>query len=442
MCQTHELSLWSALAALTLACAERTKYDLDAFLGPESNDKLDEHNSVAAMWAAAVDQHRRLLIASAIVIVLLSGGCSCVVYRNRNSALDRAAATPVSSGTQARGVTGSGSEGGFPWSPMLAWHYALMAAFLTVGTANVLLKDGLVQPLPPVYVHGIAYTNFHYPLLWNCITFLGMSICMPLYHLSRADANDAVEPSVPWRVLVLAVALHWTALFLVNAAYGTVEGSCLQVLRGSKLVFTSGLLSVVFGERQQAHQWMGVAVASLGMMIVSKSIVAQTDLRTTTGVMGQVLFSEFLRSILYVYQSKVMKRYQIPALYLTGALGLIGSLFSVFVIVVASGCNRWTLPLVVYNQLSQSSSLCLIVGAFMVVVGLFELTGIAIGRRSAVTRAMLELCRPGVCWAVELTFGWDTFTVIRAVGYVALTAGTLVYEGSFGGTNKSAPPKQ
>mmetsp|Transcript_1778 Transcript_1778/g.3862 ORF Transcript_1778/g.3862 Transcript_1778/m.3862 type:complete len:798 (+) Transcript_1778:2082-4475(+) len=315
----------------------------------------------------------------------------------------------------------------------------LVAAMLLVGAASVLLKDSMMVVEVPASPTAPA-TSFYYPMLWTAITMTGMSVCWPLQKLADFASAPAPQerPEVPGSVFFVVTSLQWIALWMTNYVYSEVPGSVVQMLRGTKVILTVGLSIVFLKKQPKSHEHAGAWISVLGIMLVScfatrganhpKHISAAASDARRPYYCALCLMAEVVRSVLFVYQEKVMKQYSMPAMQLTGSIGVTGLIISS---VLVSG--NWLLSphhlTGALYQLKHSSHLSILVGAFLLNICLFELTGITLTKRtSASLRALTEMLRTIFIWVVELWWGWTTFNPGLLMGFSVLIVGFLTYQ--------------
>mmetsp|Transcript_78969 Transcript_78969/g.139766 ORF Transcript_78969/g.139766 Transcript_78969/m.139766 type:complete len:513 (-) Transcript_78969:137-1675(-) len=309
---------------------------------------------------------------------------------------------------------------------------------LLCGMLNVLIKDGLTHIEVPTSPRSWP-SQFNQPSLYNLVTMVGLSFCGPLYFImgyvqrwTDPDAEEKVQrPHVPMSVYVITMTLHWSALFIVNVAYQHLLGSTIQMMRGSKLLFTCILSFIFLDRKMKVNQVLGVATAFVGVVLAAHQKTNIGKSESAVKWICIVCCSEFIRSILFVYQEKVMKQYEIPPLKLTGMIGMLGTPFSIMGAVLANHFGIEDFSEGVY-QVQQSAALVRVLMCFVLSALTFELFSITLTKRAdAVLRALTELLRIPLVWLVEIVLNWDTFAVWQASGLVMLFLAFFLEQSSF-----------
>merc|ERR1719277_558201 len=106
--------------------------------------------------------------------------------------------------------------------------------------------------------------------------------------------------------------LHWVSLFIVNIAYQHLLGSTIQMMRGSKLLFTCVLSFVFLNRGMKLNQIIGVVAAVIGVLLPAHGKTSVGKAESAAKWVSIVCISEFIRGVMFVYQEKFMKKYKIP----------------------------------------------------------------------------------------------------------------------------------
>lgn len=168
--------------------------------------------------------------------------------------------------------------------------------------------------------------------------------------------------------------------------------------------------------------------SAIGILV--GGIGRDTNLRRPGAGMSLILcvVSEFLMVGLYGFQEILSKKHCVPSLQL-GCEGLFGVPFCLCILVITNLTGFEQSSLAIHRALESTQLLAVLIG-YTVAAGLFEVTGVDVGRRaSAVSRALCDVNRPAVIWVGELYFRWTKFSLVQAFGFFFLVAGMLTHNG-------------
>jgi len=258
----------------------------------------------------------------------------------------------------------------------------------TISASLQLARQAENSDYTPEHPNG-ELVYFEHPFVQTLFMMLGECMCMGVYLILKyvvykenpekidGDNPTPMSPLVLWPAAfldIIATAMGYMGLgFMKNPGF-------FQMLRCSPIIFC-GLLSIPFlGQRLKAHNWIGIAVLSTGLIIKAlpdalKPFVDYEVLpnllpmdpheweacnkmlipnRTTTfdGLMSTpeqeplvtteapesdsgtnmligiilVLVGEFFHGVQFVYEEKYLTKYNIPPLKVVGLEGLNGAL--------------------------------------------------------------------------------------------------------------------
>merc|ERR1719362_2081331 len=281
----------------------------------------------------------------------------------------------------------------------------------------------------------MSSSGFNFPVLWNLATMLGLAICQPLAWCMgqvRSEPTDQRDDA-PITAYLVALLLHWLANVMMNAAYRFLPGSLLQMLRVSKVAFVGILSHQILGKDLPKSRVAGITLAILGVIIIgygaSHTIPGTADVAVTWKYVGLALGSEFIRSMLYVYQETTMKKYKIPAWKLASTVGLLALPLSVAALVITTATGHESAWLA-WKMLQQSALLGVTLGGFDLATGIYECMSMAITQHgSAMLRAMMELIRAALVWIAEVFLNLDLPTALQSTGFVVMSLGFLLDQG-------------
>lgn len=343
-----------------------------------------------------------------------------------------------------------------------------LAASLFIGTGNVFVKEYLVRfhvQLPNTDASGFTLygmppggridevvaleEGFNHPFVITHITCSGFSlILLFLWLRSGPDSTSRVSQAspfhldpaeVPPRVYLYAALLFYWASVLVNMNYAVLSGSVIQMLRGSKVVFTYLLSVYVLEKRMQPYHAVGATMCVCGCLVVGLHETCDTSAdggSSGKGILRQealvaimmAVASELLRSLLFVYQEQRMRDYQIPPMKLVGVQGAICLPIGMVSMYVANWMGIEDVPRA-YGKLVHSPQLECLALVLMVVSTLWESSATVLTKRySAVVRTLLELTRTMSLWMVDMIVGYEVFSIYHVFALALLILGILIYQ--------------
>mmetsp|Transcript_1147 Transcript_1147/g.2327 ORF Transcript_1147/g.2327 Transcript_1147/m.2327 type:complete len:345 (-) Transcript_1147:84-1118(-) len=294
---------------------------------------------------------------------------------------------------------------------------------LLFGSLNVLVKEALVVD------------RAFFPLLWNMVTMLGQACLFPLSRCEKV--KDSGKPAAPFWVLVAVTSIDLGALSLINSTYNVLPGSIIQMLRGFKVIFTAILSKLVLGKTLESYQIAGIACSCVGLVLAGASSM-KTSWNDAKGAVhdhpAKVIFalsvgmaSQFAGSCQVVFEAKVMKKYTVEPLKLTGYEGLIGTPIGCGIIYVAYMLGNFN-PAQAVSEMVHDPHTAFLLLCFLIFVASFNLSGMFVTKYgSPVLRTMLEITRTAFIWMVEVMFAWNPFQSDQLFAFLAIATGTLLY---------------
>jgi len=323
---------------------------------------------------------------------------------------------------------------------------AAVITFLVVGVLMNVIKDFMsstrVRTGPS---EDLVPRGFDYPVLWNFMTFTGMSCLLPMHLASKQEEKPGAEPSkqAPTHVFLVAMLLQWFALYIRNAVYKILPGSLVLMLGSSRAAFVCLLGYLALGKSPKFHQLAGVALALIGTGVAGASAVNAHEKASDLGLklagtVGEVspgrlwcgtalcLLSELVRGTLYVYQEKVVKQYDTSAIEMAGMTGVFGFAFSSVALVIFHVMEWEDFGGAMY-QLGHSPLLLVSAVLFFFTASVNQYLGISLTKMlSSLFRAMMELMTTAALWVSELLLRWDAFTYTQAAGFFILCLGCAI----------------
>lgn len=314
-----------------------------------------------------------------------------------------------------------------------------MLAMLLSGSMNTLLmKFMVIQEVPAG--EGLPPEGFDHPYFQTLLMMIGECLCLLAYYLSTGREELAKAQDVPLGVFGVACSLDWTATTLVNMAYVFIAASVVQMTRGAIVIFTC-LFSVLFlGRRQYHYHIAGVTLVFIGITLVSLSALlrspADSEAFAAQGLSASwapalgiclCIVAQVFQASMLVYEEKILSQYVVSPLRVVGMEGLCGFLLGIVLLVGLNAGGVESTPRAVY-QMSHSPVLFMAVVGSIFSIAIFNFTGVTVTQRaSAVSRSTIDVSRTILIWAVELALGWNRFSPLQLVGFVAVAVGTLLY---------------
>lgn len=238
---------------------------------------------------------------------------------------------------------------------------------------------------------------------------------------------------------MLSCALGFVTDVLINAAYYTIAGSAIQMLRGGKVIITALLSVGILGRRLHLYQCVGSCIVVMGITLVGVSTrlnpaerpLSMGETREHSWLTWKALLcclaGELTQSVLWVYQESVLKKYDIPPMQLVGLEGALGVVLAGLMVVVAHPLGYEDAMASIY-QLSHSGPLLASVILLLFSMAFFNYAGVGVTKAgSAVHRSIIDVSRSVVIWTVELALTWHTFSFAQFGGFCVVVLGALVY---------------
>eukprot|EP00667_Euglena_gracilis_P008081 EG_transcript_8175 len=355
--------------------------------------------------------------------------------------------------------------------PETFYFLFMTGGLLVCGTFNSLIAK-LIYGLKSTGVNG-HFHNFRKPWFQTTNMFLGMTLCMAMYHsklwaikhLKRRRAAKAeaapllkVDPSDPppskgaHLVIIPAIAdLAATGLLFTGLVFTTA--SVYQMLRGAQVIFCC-ILSVMFLKRKlDWYMKAGVVIIVLGISLVGcASLLRETKGEEEHFPLSQELFGIFLivvaqllQAIQMCLEEWLLQDVQMDALELAGWEGIWGGIFCVAVIMplfqTISGSDMGSLENTEDSllMLRNNSAIVLaeVLNCFSVLS--YNYFGLTLTQDfTAMHRVIIEASRSLLVWICDLlifyyfsngTLGesWAWSGWIQLAGFAVLLTGTFTY---------------
>eukprot|EP00397_Hematodinium_sp_SG-2012_P023984 GEMP01024964.1.p1 GENE.GEMP01024964.1~~GEMP01024964.1.p1 ORF type:complete len:337 (+),score=48.71 GEMP01024964.1:146-1156(+) len=285
--------------------------------------------------------------------------------------------------------------------------YLAMVVMLIAGALNTLLMKFQVRQLTPESP-GAAPTVFDHPYLQTLMMMTGELMCLVVFVSFFQHLQPTKIPNTQKALFSIPVFCDMTATTLVNYAFLMIPASVVQMTRGSIVLFTC-ILSVAFlGRRLETFHYVGVALVSGGISLVSLTAVlypnggqVESFGSPLIGITLCLLAQTFQASQLVIEEKFILSMRMDPLL----AIGLEG-----------------------FYQMGQNAFLTVAVVLSICSIAFFNWSGITVTKNaSAVARSTIDCSRTIIVWVVELALAWNRFHLMQLVGFLMLAFGTMLY---------------
>ena len=364
---------------------------------------------------------------------------------------------------------------------MAVWEPLVFLLGVVMGTGSTITVK-VMYGMQAVGLSG-ELQRFEKPLLTTWVMFVAMTCALPAHYAveffqqrqrraeysrlkgSRGGGAGELEAPVPvpWRTFVLLVIpaafdLLGTALASIGLLFTTV--SVYQLVRCSVIIVTALLKATVLKQHLSSYMWVGIAINTLAMVLVSASsflpsatagaTVAEDgiDRDPRVGIVF-ILLSCLVQGSQYVFEERVMTVDNAPPLVVVGMEGLWGAVLMPIVVFPwayilpgtdVGGCMENIHDS--YVMIQHSTGIQLVLVVFTLTVFLYNIFCIYVTfLLSSIWHAILDNFRPISVWMTDLalfyvftrgTFGeeWTSASWVEFVGMLLLFLGTAVYNGN------------
>ena len=308
------------------------------------------------------------------------------------------------------------------------------------------LCQGLFGPEPCPDDPRVSQHRFDHPIFQTWRMFFGEMLCLFAFKASVAwkrCKGVAVENS-PFNCLIFLfpACCDMIATGVMLAGLTMTYASSFQMMRGAVIIFTS-LLSVIFlGKKLWLNHWLGMLFIFGGLSVtgVGDHLSGQENgSNPHHQLSGDLLIitSQVITAVQVVYEEKVVKKYNIPALQAVGwegvwgftVLGLLLVPFYYFSYSFSSlHPSRFENAIDAALQTTSSWGIGIVAALLILTMALYNFCGVSVTKEmSATTRMVLDSVRTVFVWAFSLIVNWETFQYLQPVGYSLLVMGILVY---------------
>jgi len=313
-------------------------------------------------------------------------------------------------------------------------QFGLAVGMLVSGTANTLTCKQAFSTASDGHV-------FNHPFVQAGAMFLGEVGCMLFYLVSSRYRGKRVHwpPLHVFLSFALPAACDIVGTSTMYVGLTMTNASTYQMLRGSVVLFT-GLMSTLMLQRAtHAHQWCGMILVFLGALVVGSTSVLQADAPAeaatpTNPLLGDLLvvFSQLFTSLQMVLEERFVTGHRMPALLAVGCEGVWGLVGLAGLLLVLQHVKPRGHPvensLEAFHQIWDSWVLLALLMSNALSIAFFNGFGMTITKTSsAAYRVVLDSLRTGLVWLFGLASGAERFHLLQVFGFAIMLTGTTTY---------------
>lgn len=340
----------------------------------------------------------------------------------------------------------------------MAWTtYQLCLAVLMVVTGSInTLSTKWADKLESVNSGG-EKKPFNHPFLQACTMFIGESMCMVVFYISRfiqkrrqirsnelASVVDSPATSFNPLIFLPPALLDMMATSTMYTGLNLTYASSFQMLRGAVIIFT-GLLSTAFlGRLLKGREWLGMLTVVAGLSVVGASdfiFGSSGDASLNNIITGDLLIvlATIVTASQMVWEEKFVSKYNVPPLQAVGWEGIFGfitlSLLLIPMYYIRVGPPFSDNPRGVledaldgFTQMGNNPIIMIAMSGTVISIAFFNFAGVSVTKElSATTRMVLDSVRTLVIWSVSLALHWQNFYWPQIIGFALLVIGMCLY---------------
>lgn len=309
--------------------------------------------------------------------------------------------------------------------------YFFMLVMLVMGTVNMILLKFQHMQTAPMTPDGPA-VPFDHPWLQAGLMMVGELLCLPIYLCTRTAEDVERAKKMPARVFLLPCVCDLIATALLCTGLAFVAVSVAQMCRGTVVIFVCAMSVVFLGRRQHCFHIVGVALVAIGIGIVS-SAALRLDSPDAEGVHKLAIgicvcvFAQIFQAAMFVCEEMIMSRYVCQPLQVVGMEGLFGVGISAVLLSLLHPLGYANTPGAIHQMYSFPLLFVSVLGS-MLATAIFNFAGATVTKASsAVSRTTIKISSTILIWLVELSLGWNTFSLLQFIGFIFVASGTLLY---------------
>lgn len=275
------------------------------------------------------------------------------------------------------------------------------------------------------------------------------------YDINRIENDEVTSKSVFSWVFVLPAISDIIGSSVAGIGLLWVSASIWQMMRGSIIIF-SGILSVVFLKKKlEKHNWAGMGVVVLGLLVVGISgFLAEKSDGTSNNnnsllVIGIVLilFGQLMNAIQMIMEESFLKDGHYSELNVVGMEGFFG--FVVMIAVVLPICyflpgddsGSYENVFDALYQLKNSVPLVMLNLALLLSIAFYNYFGLVVAKElSTIHRTLIDALRTILVWITSIIIyyagahslgeKWQGgYSLLQLLGFFLLLVGTVLYNG-------------
>ena len=325
---------------------------------------------------------------------------------------------------------------------------------LVSGTLNSIVMKLAYQTA----AHGCDVSEIHYfhkPWFMSLVMFLAMLCALPMYYLSRGYRPLAwktwLSVSIPSVCDLLGSSMQQVGLIFTPV-------SVFQMLKGSILLFSAALSVWFLNKRMYLHNWVGVSLCMIALILVGISSVMSVDEQPVVVSLWEALFGitivvlgQVICASQYVVEEYLLKPpNDVAPMAMVGMEGVWGSLLMAglilpvfqFVIPGSDVGKVYENSTDALAMIGNSLSLQTLITVCFVSILIYNVCGVMVTQQaSAVHHTFLDATRTIFVWMASVavfyhpgtgrSFGepLTAWSGLQLLGFVILLIGESVYDG-------------
>lgn len=296
---------------------------------------------------------------------------------------------------------------------------------------------------------------FHKPWFMSLVMFVAMLCALPLFYMQRSRKPLSLKT---WLIVSIPSFCDLIGSSMQQVGLIFTPVSIYQMLKGSILLFSAALSVWFLDKRMYTHNWVGVFLCVVALMMVGISSVMTIDAQPMVVSYWESLFGiaivvlgQIVCASQYVLEEFLLKPpNDVSALAMVGMEGLWGTGMMTLVILPlfqfgfkgedVGGVYENTADTVA--MIWSCSSLEILLAISFVSVFVYNVCGVMVTQQaSAVHHTFLDATRTVFVWAASVavyyhpgsdrSFGepltW--WSILQLIGFVALMLGECIYDG-------------
>ena len=231
----------------------------------------------------------------------------------------------------------------------------------------------------------------------------------------------------------------------MNIALTMVAASVYQMLRGTIIIITAGMMIIFLKKRLYIQHWSSMAVIFTGVFMVGLASITNGNSEDSTNVFGLILLliAQLFTGGMFIVEEKLLGDYYLDPLKVVGLEGLWGLIFSCILLPIYQHipCSIKELcpygkledSIVAYDDFVNNPTLILLSVGVLFSISTFNACGVTVTKNaSAAQRSTIDTSRTVIIWIFFMAvpvYGIriESFTWLQLFGFILLVFGTFVY---------------